>query len=306
MGPSDPWDNYESLIINSNISAINFSSITISDLETIGIQKDHAKIILDARDKISGFTNSALINEKIDVNDMLPVILDVVNEYQFQFSMESWSISIVYEWVIHVVHSHENENWKKCLDIIYEQMIDGKVFKDADANALIKYGINENYAIALVQIRDEFLKRQKIHDNNIFIKPEDIKADTQPIMDESDNKQQYKINSEIGIFELALRLYGPLQLQLKLITNEGFVPDCLVHVTEIDFSAKLQIQFDMARNVMQICFLEKPKIKTNIDLKIKFGITIPVIGQEFWLPTLAETILEKRNQTNPIIVHIDN
>jgi len=306
MGPSDPWDNYEILIINSNISGINLTTLTLSDLETIGIPKNHGEIILDAHDKIAGFSNSASLDEQIDVDEMLKAMSDVINEYKYQFPMESWSISIVHEWVIQIVRFHENENWKKCLDIIYEHMIDGKTFKDVDRNTLTQYGMHKNYTAALVQLREEFLKRQIILDSNIIKKSEEIKEDIKTIMDKQDKTQEYKIDFEIGIFELTLRMHGPLQLQLKLTTNEGYVPDCSVTVTEIDFTARLEIQFDMARNVVHIVFLEKPQIKTIMDIKFAFGITIPLIGQESWLPNLAATLLEQRNDTNPIDVRIDD
>lgn len=234
---------------------------------------------------------------------MFEAIPEVANEELFQRPMESWSISTVHEWVSKITRSHlhptPNENWQKCFNIIYEHMIDGKMFKNMNQNSLIQYGMDETYAIALIRTRDEFSKYINTHFHDL-VKQQDTK-----VSKTKDDTYKHRIEYDIGIFEFEIRLHGPFHLRLNLKSNEGFIPDCSVAVNNVDFSAKLQIQFDIVRNIIQIAFLDKPKIKTDIDVKLKLGLTIPLFGEDLWLPTLAETILERRDLTNPIVVRID-
>jgi len=315
MGPTKPWDSYETLIQRHNVTGLNLTTMTLQDFESVGIPENHVRIIIHARDKILGFNqNFSLPNteKKVDrsnidsdLTSMLKSVSVVANEEHFQRPMESWSVATVHNWITKITHFHlqENPHWKKCIDIIYEHMIDGKTFEAVNANVLIQYGMDESCAIALIQTRDEFLNRSKMDHNRELPKHT---MDGQHIEKTVDNSHEQRLEYETGIFEFSLRLHGPLQLRLQMLSNEGFVPDCSIHVRDVDFAAKVQIEFDIVRNIIQISFLEKPKIKTDIDVKVKLGFNIPLFGEDLWLPTLAETILEKRNKKNPIIIRIDN
>jgi len=308
LGSGKSWDKYETILKSSKITGVNLTTITLNEFENMGIEKEDAKILLRARDKILGFGNNSMTNEEqrmnqtneFHISNMLQEVPRVAEKREFQVPMQSWQVSTVHDWIIQVARSHESDqNWKKCFDIIYEHMIDGATFKDINANVLIQYGMKESYAIALIQTRDAFLRHPKIH-HSFVRKHEDNQ------MVSNDKETEHRLDYEVGIFEFAVHLHGPLQLLLKLMSNEGFVPDCHVHVKDVDFFAKMQIEFDIVRNIIKICFLEKPRIKTNIDIKIKFGISIPLLGEDLWLPTLAEKILQTRGRKNPIVIRIDH
>jgi len=308
MGSGKSWDKYESLLKSTHITGQTLTTITLSELEKIGIEKEDAKTLLRARDKILGFGSNSMTKEEqrmnqpneFHINNMLQEIKNVANKREFQVPMHTWSVSTLHDWIIQVARSYDNDpNWKKCFDIIYEHMIDGAAFKDINANILIQYGMKESYAIALIQTRDEFLRHPNIHHS--FVRRHEENTD----MVVKKEAVEHRLDYEIGIFEFTVHVHGPLQLRLKVMTNEEFIPDCAVHVKDVDFFAKLRVEFDIVRNVIKISFLDKPKIKTNIDVKIKLGLSIPLLGEDLWLPTLAETILQTRNLKHPIVIHID-
>jgi hypothetical protein len=312
LGVGSSWDSYESIIKNGKVSGTNLATKTLKDFESLGIPQHDAEIILRARDKILGFNPNIPLDHtekgvdttnEFDLDRMLQSVSIVAGEEQFQSPMESWSMATVQDWLTKVAH---NTPWKKCLDIFSEQNIDGKKFQHINANVLIQYGLDESYALALIQARDEFLKHPNVHHHSPFdIFKHHKKEEEHPVSKPTATVREQRLDYEIGLFSFAVRLHGPLQLNLRLMSNEEFVPDCMVHVKDVDFAAKLQIQFDIVRNIIQICFLEKPKIKTDLDVKFKLGITLPLIGEDLWLPTLAERILETRNEKHPIVINID-
>jgi len=312
LGNGDQWDKYELSIAQSNVSGINLTTLTLPELEEMNILSEHAKVILRARDKILGLYDNPLVNEEerwskaheFDINGMLKSIKFVANEYKFQFPMETWSVSTLNDWTNQIANTSDDVNWKKFIDIMFEQMIDGKVFKTINPNVLIQYGMNEAYAIAIIKTRDEFLK--------INIKNHDVDTHKFHHFHKSHKEEHLqqlhsnKLDYEVGIFALTIRVFGPLELRMTLLSNEELIPDCSVHVKSIDITTRLHIELDVVRNVVKLSFLEKPKIKTDLDVKLKLGITLPLIGEDLWLPTIAETMLGKRDQKNPIVIRMDN
>jgi len=310
LGSGNPWDNYELLIMRANISGMNLTTITLHELEAIGIEKRHAEMILFARDKILGLNtrgsfnnnNDNNNNNEFDLHNMVESsISNVANVHKFQYPMDTWSVSTVQEWINYLTHSNANNSWKRCFDIIDDHNIDGKTFQDVHENTLIQYGMDEDYAAALIQARDKFLQNSKTssqdehhhhhhlpHIPHVHHHHDESTEDTSTTITKentnntNEHEHEHRLTYEVGIFEFAIRLHGPLRLRLKVMANEELVPDCAVDVKDVDFSAKLQIEFDIVRNIIQLCFLEKPKIKTDMDVKIKLGITIPLIGEDFF------------------------